>query len=237
MRRGIFALAGLLATLPAGAHLMPPGQGAVRFDTAGAFAMVALPATAFTGFDTDGNGRISPAEYQRARDDLQRQLPQVLQLRNGGEPGRVLVNQLLLPGVHELGSAPDSDHLVAMLRVVWDAPPNDVTLRAAWLEKGGGPLQVQAARDGETEAVVLAAGHAEHRFFAGPVEAFLRSAGFGAPAALLAGVALAIGLALGAMRWWKRRARATAPTRSPPPSAPRPPSPASAPLRAATRRR
>ena len=96
MHRWIFALAGLLATLPAGAHLMPPGQGAVRFDAAGAFAMVALPATAFTGFDTDGNGRISPAEYKRARDDLQRQLPQVLQLRNGGEPGRVLIVVALL---------------------------------------------------------------------------------------------------------------------------------------------
>jgi hydrogenase/urease accessory protein HupE len=168
----------------AAAHLMPQGQGAVNFDDAGAFAMVAMPVRAFTRADAAA-ARIGPAEYARTRAALEQQLPALLDLRAEGRPGRVLVTQLLMPGAHELGTRTDSDYLVAMLRVVWDSPPRGVTLNAPWLARTGSQLQLKAARAGETEVVLLTPHYAQHDFFAGPAATLLRFTGLGSQHILL----------------------------------------------------
>lgn len=183
MKRWILLLVLALLGARAAAHLMPQGQGAVRFDEAGAFAMVAMPVRAFA--DAPAGGRIGPAEFERSRDAMQRQLPQLLEFRAGGQPGRVLVNQLVLPGRHELGERTDTDHVIAMLRVVWEAPRRDVTLHAAWMESDAAPLMLRADRAGETEAVLLTPHYARHAFFEGPLAAFLRFVGLGAEHILL----------------------------------------------------
>lgn len=186
MRHWLLLLALALLAGRAGAHLMPAGQGSVRFDGLGVFAVVSLPAEAFTGFDADGNGRVSLAEFQRAQAALQAQAAALLQFRADGQPGRVLLNDVLLPSAHELGRQPDADYLIVMQRVVWDAPPAAVTLRARQFEHGATqPLLLQAYRGAEGEGVMLTEGYAEHRFFAGPLAVGARFVGLGAEHILL----------------------------------------------------
>jgi hypothetical protein len=186
MRRWLLLLALVLLAGRAAAHLMPAGQGTVRFDGSGVFAVVALPAAAFTGFDADGNGRVSLAEFQRAKPALQMQAAALLEFRGDGAPGRLLVNELLLPSAHELGNQPDAGYLIAMQRVMWEAAPGAVTLRATQFEHGASePLLLQAYRGSEGEGVMLTAGYGEHRFFAGPLAVAARFVGLGAEHILL----------------------------------------------------
>jgi hydrogenase/urease accessory protein HupE len=180
MRRWLLALALVLLAGRAAAHLMPQGQGAVRFDAQGVFGLVALPVRAFTGFDADGNGRMSPAEFERARPELLRQSAALLEFRADGQPGHLLVNQLLLPQAHELGTLPDSDYIVAMQRYVWDAPPREVTLHATQFARDPAPLLLAAVRGDASEGVMLTPGYDTHRFFAGPAAVLLRFIGLGA---------------------------------------------------------
>ncbi|MBC5763910.1 HupE/UreJ family protein [Ramlibacter albus] len=181
MRRWLLLLAFALLCGRAAAHLMPQGQGAVKFDDAGAFAMVAVPVRAFAV----AGDRIGPAEHARLRAQMEQQLPSLIELRSDGQAGRVLVSQAMLPGKHELGERTDSDYVVTMLRVVWDTPPRDVTLAMPWLERTGAPLMLQAQRGNETEAVLLTAHYSQHRFFEGSVATLLRFVGMGAEHILL----------------------------------------------------
>lgn len=185
MSRWLLLLALALLCGRAAAHLMPQGQGAARFDKAGVFATVAMPVQAFHTAGAASAGRIGPADFERMRDALQQQLPALLEFRGDGRTGRVLVSQVMMPGKHELGTRADSDHLIAMLRVVWDSPPREVTLQAPWLERSGAPLMLQATRDGESEAVLLTQHYARHAFFAGPVATFARFVAVGAEHILL----------------------------------------------------
>jgi hydrogenase/urease accessory protein HupE len=185
MRRWLFALVLALLAGEAAAHLMPQGQGAVRFDAQGVFGLVALPVSAFSGFDTDGNGRMSPLELEQARPQLLAQAAALLEFRADGRPGQLLVNQLLLPQAHELGTRPDSDYVVAMQRYVWPGAPTDVTLHSTQFARDPAPLLLSAVRGADSEGVMLTPGYDTHHFFAGPLSVLLRFVGVGAEHILL----------------------------------------------------
>lgn len=180
LRRAVLLACLLCAAGGAWAHLMPQGQGTVRVDRDGVFAVVALPASVFAGADTDGNGRISLAELDARREPLLRQAREALDFRGDGERGRLLLEDLLIPHLHDPQSPPDTDYLIAMQRHVWDVPPRGFTLAARGEALAPRPLLVQAVRDGASEAVLLTPGYREHRFFAGATATLLRFVGLGA---------------------------------------------------------
>ena len=75
-----------LLSLPAEAHMMVAQKGTLNFEGSGAYLLVSLPVSAFTGFDDDGDRLLSPQELQRHAPDLQQQLSDGLRLLRDGQP-------------------------------------------------------------------------------------------------------------------------------------------------------
>lgn len=99
------------------AHMMVAQKGTLNFDGRGAYLLVSLPVSAFTGHDDDGDQRLSSPELQRHAATLQQQLSAGLQLWVGEQP--VPFEPLLLntapPDETPLAAA---THMVAMGRYV-----------------------------------------------------------------------------------------------------------------------
>ncbi|MBI2770158.1 MAG: HupE/UreJ family protein [Burkholderiales bacterium] len=152
------------AATAAHAHLMPANQGGVRIDNDTVMSVVSLPVSAFSGFDDDGDGRMTLAELNRHRPGLLRQAAARLQYRANGEQGTLLLEDLMIPHLHDPSAPPSTDQLIAVQRYKWAHPVSGLTLQAR-LAPGQPPLALQAVQEGRGEAVVLTAGTATHHFF------------------------------------------------------------------------
>lgn len=164
-----------LAPLSAAAHLMPAGQGTLRIDRDNVYAVISLPVRALTGFDDDGDHLLSLDELNRHRDALQQQVTQLLDLRDGGQPGRLLFADLLIPHLHEAGAPQATAQVVAMRRYQWAAPVQALTLDARGLFTADTPaLLLNAVKGVEGETAALSASQPDYRFFAGPLATLQR---------------------------------------------------------------
>ncbi len=94
----------LLALQPAQAHLMVAQHGTLNFVGDGAYVVMSLPVSAFTGVDDDGDGHLSPHELRAHTRDIEAQAVRGLQLLGANGP-------LPLQGLM-LSLSPD-DHAVA----------------------------------------------------------------------------------------------------------------------------
>lgn len=170
------AAALLVALLPAlaAAHLMPAGQGTLRVVGHEVNLVISLPVAALSGFDDDGDSRLSLAELNRHRDALQQQVSQRLDLRDGERPGTPLLADLLIPHLYDPNAPATTEHLIVMRRYQWPAPPARLTLRASAFSDAAPTLLLRAERDGESDLVALSALDPVHRFFAGPWPALQR---------------------------------------------------------------
>ncbi|HYD81371.1 MAG TPA: HupE/UreJ family protein [Paucimonas sp.] len=155
---------------PAHAHLMPAGQGAVNVVGDSAYAVIAVPAAALSGFDDNRDGLIDAAEINAHRAWLDSQLNGLLQLRSGEEPGRLVFADLLLSHIDEPGFK-GSDHVVVARRYRWSKPVESFTLRVNAFglpATRNAQLLVRAIRGERSEAAVLSAHRSDYVFFAGP---------------------------------------------------------------------
>ena len=71
---------------PAHAHMMVAQKGTLNFDGRGAYLLVSLPVSAFTGYDDDADQRLSSQELQRHASALQQQLSAGMRLLADGQP-------------------------------------------------------------------------------------------------------------------------------------------------------
>lgn len=106
-----------LLSLSTQAHLMVAQKGTLNVEGGGAYLLVSLPVSAFTGYDDDGDRRLSQTELQHHAPVLQQQVSRGLQLLLDAQP---LPFELLL-----MNTAPPDDtpgapatHLVVMGRYV-----------------------------------------------------------------------------------------------------------------------
>ena len=111
-------LEGLLgsALLPAAqAHLMVAQRGTLNLVGDGAFMVLSLPVSAFTGVDDDGDGPWSPAELRAHVASIEAQLQRGVQLQDAGRalPLQGVMMQLS-PGDHTANGA--SDQVVVLGR-------------------------------------------------------------------------------------------------------------------------
>jgi HupE / UreJ protein len=111
------ALGMALCSLPARAHMMVAQKGTLNFEAGGAYLLVALPVSAFTGFDDDGDQLLSLPELQRHAPLLQQQVSSGLRLLSNGQavPFELLLMNTSPPD--ETPGAP-ARHLVVMGRYV-----------------------------------------------------------------------------------------------------------------------
>lgn len=174
--RGLARLLCALALLPAlaAAHLIPAGQGTLRVVGNEVNAVISLPVAVLSGFDDDGDRRLSLDELNRHRDALQQQVSQRLDLLDGERPGTPLLADLLIPHLHDANAPAATEHLVVLRRYQWPAPPASLTLRASAFSDAAPTLLLRAERDGESDLVALSASYPVHRFFAGPWPALQR---------------------------------------------------------------
>ncbi len=168
------ALLAVLLPAPAAAHLMPTGQGTLRVAGNEVYAVISIPVSVLSGFDDNGDARMSLEELNRHRDALQQQVSQRLDLRDGERPGTPLLADLLIPHLHDPNAPPSTDQLVVMRRYQWPTPPLNLRLQATAFGADAPTLLLRAERGAESELVVLTASYPQHRFFAGPWPALLR---------------------------------------------------------------
>jgi hydrogenase/urease accessory protein HupE len=162
----------LWAGLPqtASAHLMPGGQGAVRLVGDSAYAVITVPVSVLAGFDDNRDGLIDVAEINAHRQSLSNQLSGMLDIRESGEAGKLVFEDLLLSHVDEAGFK-GSDHLVVVRRYQWPQPIQSFSLRADLFnvaETRNAQLVVRGIRGDQSEAAVLSRNRVEYTFFAGP---------------------------------------------------------------------
>ena len=161
----------------ADAHLMPAQQGALHVQGPSVLAMVALPVSALTQVDDDGDGRLSDREVQQHLDRIKQQVQAQFRLFNGDTPGRLDQLQILAEEDERVSSPPNrpaplspsagAAYFLMLMKVSFDSPPEDLRLVADFF--GSAPIERQltlkASRGPDTEAVVLTPLQTTHRFF------------------------------------------------------------------------
>jgi len=160
---------GWLPAPPAAAHLMPAGQGVVNLVGDSAYAVIALPAAALTGFDDDGDGLLDVAEIDRHRAALGAQVSRRLSLTMDGRPGALVFEDLMLSHVDEPGFR-GGEHVVVVRRYRWPQPVTGFTLAVDAFDRPGtrdGKLVVRALQGENSEAAAFSAERREFTYFAG----------------------------------------------------------------------
>lgn len=153
LRLGFLCWVGLL-TSGASAHLMVAQHGTLNWAGSGAFLVVSLPVSAFSGVDDDGDGLWTPAELQRHWQTVERQVVDGVRLHCGSadcplqglmlqlspEHGATASSQLVVLGRFDLSQAPAS-------------PAFDIRLKGARPEEQ--QLRMTLTRGDETQVMLL----------------------------------------------------------------------------------
>ncbi|MCB9786588.1 MAG: hypothetical protein H6744_07825 [Deltaproteobacteria bacterium] len=162
-------LLGAGALTDASAHLMVAGHGTLNIKEAGAWFVIAIPVSALTGVDDDGDGRLGLAELAAHNGAIESQVAAGLALRDDG--GARPIQGLLINPSPDHGR-PDEPvtHVVALGRFAPAPTRGALRLRAALF--GSAPadqtLQVKVTRGTETDALTLTPQTPERELFTAP---------------------------------------------------------------------
>jgi len=157
---------------PLHAHLMPAQSGTLNVRNRAVFGALSIPVSTLTGFDDDGNGRLSPLELQRHQAALQQQISSRLQLRNGTDPGTREFLQLSVELVeNDPASAGGGTHLLLLVKHSFAHVPLQLNIRTDLFGQHGAEqqLSIKAMHDSAAEMAVLRARHPDHQFFQRPL--------------------------------------------------------------------
>jgi hypothetical protein len=128
--RAALLCAALLVSSAPQAHLVLAQHGTVRIDGDHVYVAVSLPASAFTGFDDDGDGRMSTNEWDAHRDAMEAQVRGGLTLFSGSRA--LAMDGLLLsrsePG-HDADAEAQASHIVAQARFTLTDSAAPIALR------------------------------------------------------------------------------------------------------------
>jgi hypothetical protein len=175
------AAALVLLTLPlasAGAHIMPAGQGSTRIVGNRAHTLIAIPVSAFKGFDDNRDGLLGRDELARHGRELEEQCRSLVRISSRGRDGTILYLTLLV----EHSDSPDAPmSTITLMRIdEWKDAVERLSVRANLFRAKGDSLLMRAiysvpeetppnsppkVRDVRTEQAVLAARRREHEFF------------------------------------------------------------------------
>ncbi|MES2129299.1 MAG: HupE/UreJ family protein [Pseudomonadota bacterium] len=178
MMRAAWLLACILC-LPAQAHLMAAGQGAVRLVGDSAFAVVSLPVAALAGFDDNRDGLLDATELAAHRGSISGQVSQLLECRDGDVAGSVVFEDLLLAHGDSTGEA----ELVVMRRYQWAAPLRAFNLGVHIFDtqaSGNAQLLVRAIDGDKSELALLSRHSPHHDYFVGRWTSFANFVASGA---------------------------------------------------------
>ncbi len=153
------ALLGLFAWPAANAHLMVAQHGTLNIVGNGAFMVLSLPVSSFTGVDDDGDGALSLAEMRAHAADIQAQVRRgaVLSDAQGARPLEGLMLNLSPPD--DRPTAPASQ-LVVMGRFALDSQTDGLTFEVSLFGKGSAEQaqEITVSRGPEKQRMLLAPG-------------------------------------------------------------------------------
>jgi hypothetical protein len=162
-------LVGLLATPRVGAaHLMPPQRGTLNLIENGAFIVLSLPASALTGVDDDGDGRLSAAELGAHQAAIREQVIRRVHLSDGAHPASVDFFQLNEEhDSHDPAAPPGSTHFLVLMKGSFVAAPRELRVETDfWGQLAGEQqLSLRVSRGPAAESAVLTPHHQAHVFF------------------------------------------------------------------------
>jgi hypothetical protein len=155
------------------AHLLPKQNATMNIVDKAAFFVVAVPVSALTGVDDDGNGTVSLAEIQTHNRDIQRQFEARFRVSNAGIPGQSVLSWVLSPTSD--GPPTDADYVVVMHRANFTEVPANPVLETDLFGTGPGETQmtVTATLGTTKEVAILQAGASTHTFFRGKLATFV----------------------------------------------------------------
>jgi hydrogenase/urease accessory protein HupE len=171
MRILCVALASFVAADQAHAHMLPKQNVTINVVDSAAFCVIAIPASALTGVDDDGNGLISKAEIQKHSTEIQQQFEAQFHLSNERKRGLSMLSWVTSPDTD--GSSPENDFVVIVHRTNFAEVPlhPEVHTTLFGTRSGEGQLTVTATRGLNaakvTEVAILRPGTSSHIFFRG----------------------------------------------------------------------
>lgn len=163
------------------AHLMPAGQGGMRIMGDSVSTLVSVPVALLRGVDDNGDGRLSLAELNIHRAEIDAQLASRFRLFNGDQAERILFQDLLISDLKSEGQT-GTLHLILMRNSQWLRPVDALRVQADLYTPSGpdSELRLRAIRGEESELAVMNPRRMEHRFFRGVAATVADSAYVGA---------------------------------------------------------
>ena len=167
---------------PLRAHLMPAQSGTLNVRDHAAFGALSIPVSALTGFDDDGNRRLSVIELQRHYAALQQQVSSRLQLYNGADHGTRDFQQLSVELVeNDPASNGGGTHLLVLVKQSFATVPLQLRIYTDLFGPNGSEQQlaIKAMHDSVTEMAIVRARHPAHQFFQSPIHVAAQYAALG----------------------------------------------------------
>jgi HupE / UreJ protein len=146
-----------LAAVPAAqAHLMVAQRGTLNFVGEGAFMVLSLPVSAFSGVDDDGDGKLSAAEFSAHRAEIATVIKREVKLSDEQGP-RPLEGVLLSLSPPDNAPAQPSSHLVVMGRFALAGANHALRFEAGLFGKTAAEqtFQITASRASKTQKQLL----------------------------------------------------------------------------------
>lgn len=169
----IAALWLLFIPCAAQAHLLPKQNATMNVVDKSAFFVVSVPVSALTGVDNDQDGALSMAEIQQNNRVIQRQFEARFHVRSNGKTGDSKLTWVLSPT--QDGITAETDYIVVMHRVDFAEVPRNPVLETSLFGTLAGERQmtINATHGDLKEVAILEATTPSHKFFRGPLAAFL----------------------------------------------------------------
>ncbi len=164
------------------AHLMPAQQGSLHVQGSTVLAMVALPVSALSQVDDDGDGRLSDTEVQTHLDSIKNQVKAQFRLFKGDTPGRVEQLQILAEedertpplasGPTALTPSAGAAYFLMLMKVSFAGAPEPLRLEVDLFGSAARERQLtlKITRGEDTEAVVLTPWRNTHQLFRTPLK-------------------------------------------------------------------
>lgn len=163
----------------ASAHLMPAQKASVNVVGRSAFVVVSTPASALSGVDGNGDGKLSALEIGRGSPAIAAQFRSGFHLTDVSGPGVVVFTWAMAP--QDAGPPSADGYVVVLQRVDFPVPPADLTVRTSLFGSaaGEGQITLHATSGPKADVVVLSARSPSSRLFRSPLQTFVAYAPVG----------------------------------------------------------
>ncbi len=175
------ALLGLLAVPAAQAHLMVAQRGTLNIVGDGAFMVMSLPVSAFSGVDDDGDGALSLAEMRSHGADIQSQVRRGLQLTDA-QGVRPLEGLMLNLSPDDATPTAPARHLVVFGRYALGANSDVLKLELSLFgnTEAERRQEITVSRGAEKQRLLLAPGREQREILPAAWAVFVDHAALGA---------------------------------------------------------